>query len=403
VVGTPYYMSPEQAHGEPLDGRSDIYSLGVTLYELAAGGAGPYQAERDNSDAVLREVRAGQIRPLRLLAPTIPPALERIITKAIAPDPAKRYQTAEELAADLDAFRSPGARVAVKQWPRLPDRQRALWIAGGVFAALVLIVAAYLYFNRNAGTRPEGNGPGGNGNLTKGADDYFHRERPVGVRVNLLRDDHVPFRHQRLLGEGAFTPLGAELVVQSPRGRPTLFALDNPRGQPVEFSVELRANGQRQTGVNDLGIFFGWQDRLADPQSRPRFFAARLDTRPVLKDIHGRLYLGTWMFEDAKGDRGGVFEQNLRPFHQGRGWIPLPKPPDKFDGWHAVRVRIEGQKFVVAIDKEPPREFDVNWITTADAWLQAYALEPRGALGIWVQNGIGSFRNATVKGLPAGN
>src|SRR5262249_28457670 len=104
VCGTAWYMSPEQARAEPLDGRSDIFSLGVTLYELATCGAGPYTASRKERDDVLRQVRAGEVLPMRPLAPDVPAGLERVIQRAMQHRAAQRYQVAEEMVADLEAL-----------------------------------------------------------------------------------------------------------------------------------------------------------------------------------------------------------------------------------------------------------------------------------------------------------
>jgi serine/threonine protein kinase/ligand-binding sensor domain-containing protein len=99
VIGTPAYMSPEQGMGQPVDTRCDIYSLGVVLYELVTGGV-PYQAETPLA-VLLKHVNA-PLPPPRQIKPDLPPAVERVILKAMAKAPDDRYQTAKEMIAALD-------------------------------------------------------------------------------------------------------------------------------------------------------------------------------------------------------------------------------------------------------------------------------------------------------------
>jgi serine/threonine protein kinase len=95
------YMAPEQVQGDPADHRSDIYSVGVVLYELLTGSR-PFEAENDL--ALLRKVSVGVAAPPRAVAPWIPEPLERIILRAMAPDPTQRYQEARDVAAELNAL-----------------------------------------------------------------------------------------------------------------------------------------------------------------------------------------------------------------------------------------------------------------------------------------------------------
>ncbi len=125
VVGTPAYMSPEQAQGEPIDSRSDIFSLGVILYEMLTGRI-PF--EGDNAIAVILKLVSDSFPPPSALKPDLAPEVEQVILKAMSKQPANRYPTAGEMALALQTAivsprlpAPPADRLALKVQPPIPE------------------------------------------------------------------------------------------------------------------------------------------------------------------------------------------------------------------------------------------------------------------------------------------
>ena len=108
VIGTPAYFSPEQAQGQPVDARSDIYSLGCVLYELLAHRP-PFTGDTPVAIAY-KQVNESPVPPSQV-NPDVPPRLDAVVMKCMAKNPANRYQSAAELSEDLDRVRQgPGGR-----------------------------------------------------------------------------------------------------------------------------------------------------------------------------------------------------------------------------------------------------------------------------------------------------
>jgi len=115
VFGTPHYMSPEQAAGQPVDHRGDIYSFGVILYELASGRL-PFDA--DNFMGILTQHMYKAPVPIRALVPVpqdVPPGLEAIILKCLSKRPEHRYQSMQEMILEFDKLSAGGVPDAVPE------------------------------------------------------------------------------------------------------------------------------------------------------------------------------------------------------------------------------------------------------------------------------------------------
>ncbi|MGA9119412.1 MAG: serine/threonine-protein kinase, partial [Bacteroidota bacterium] len=142
AMGTVAYMSPEQATGSPVDERTDIWSLGVVLYEMITGRR-PFAGEYDN--AVLYSVLNVQPEPISALRTGVPTDLDRIVRRCLAKDPRERYQHVDELLADLHACSKGTTPLPAKTSPPgTPGRGRIARFALVGAGAIVLGILAYV-------------------------------------------------------------------------------------------------------------------------------------------------------------------------------------------------------------------------------------------------------------------
>lgn len=152
IMGTPAYMSPEQARGdiEAVDERSDVWGLGAVLYEILAGRP-PVEGETlyDIVANLLEDPPV--IAPVRAAAPQAPPQLAAVVDRALAPEPARRYQDAGEMAAEIKAFREGGfvASYRYSFWEVLrvlTDRHRnAVKVGLVAFVIIIALLVRYRY------------------------------------------------------------------------------------------------------------------------------------------------------------------------------------------------------------------------------------------------------------------
>ena len=142
VVGTLDYLSPEQARGEEVDGRSDLYALGIVLFEMLAGRL-PFPGGSDSE--VLAQRLASTPSELSAVGVAAPAWLCKVLRRLLARDPARRYQSAAELVADLD--RGAGDRPFRARLP-LPPRRAALAGAGALALLALAAVAIHLLQER---------------------------------------------------------------------------------------------------------------------------------------------------------------------------------------------------------------------------------------------------------------
>ena len=134
TLGTAAYMSPEQARGEAIDSRSDLWSLGVTLYEMLSG-ARPFESDYDQ--ALVYSILNAEPAPLRRIRTEVPEGLEKISRRALQKNPAERYQTAAELIADLESYRAGSA--LSRKTERMPAGK---WTRRALAAATAVVVIA---------------------------------------------------------------------------------------------------------------------------------------------------------------------------------------------------------------------------------------------------------------------
>ncbi len=252
-VGTPAYMSPEQARGEEVDHRTDLWSLGVVLYEMLAGRR-PFRGEHEQ--AVLYSLLNEQPKPLSQLRPDVPPELERIVEGLLAKDPAKRYPTVEGPLGDLKALRNETMTTTVRTpagGPAPAGIRPWVWAAG--FGLVAALAVAALYVSSDSGGDRKGQTGGGSA--------------PPEATFARLTDQEGSESFPSLSPDGRFL-----LFVKSVSGNADVYLQRIGGGNPVNLTLGLAG------GRHPAGLLAGRQaDRL--PLGARR-------RRPLRHGRHGR-------------------------------------------------------------------------------------------------------------------
>lgn len=153
IIGTVRYMSPEQARGQNVDGRTDVFSLGTVIYEMVAGRA-PFDGDTDSD--VVAEILKTEPPPLGTAASGVPPQLARIVARALRKNRDERQESAAELLAELTNLREDlrfRARLSTFEW-----RPRRTWTRRAALAALLLGAGAGAVYYARRGPSPSSGG-----------------------------------------------------------------------------------------------------------------------------------------------------------------------------------------------------------------------------------------------------
>lgn len=177
IVGTVAYMSPEQAEGRPVDPRSDVFSLGILLYEMATG-ARPFTG--DTQMSILSAIMRDTPKPVSEIRPGLPRELSKIVRRCLAKDVEDRYQSAKDLRNDLRALKNDltsgeiepitGSSVDIasaRPAPTARTSSRSLTVAVGGLGLVAVLVAVGVWWSRTEGAAPIATRPFDSINLTR--------------------------------------------------------------------------------------------------------------------------------------------------------------------------------------------------------------------------------------------
>ena len=339
VLGTALYMSPEQARGLPVDARTDVWSLGVVLYEMVA--ARPPFAGRTTSD-IIAAILERDYEPLTRLAADVPPELVRIVGKTLRKDPEQRYQVMKDLLLDLEALREETTRGPAAPSEDMPSGGRTQrhrrW---AIAVTLLFALAAVLWWYR--------------------LEVRLSMRPPPDATAPVDRPSTRLTFDQGLQTDAAFSPDGRSLAYASDRA----------------------------------GNFDIWVQALDGGQPRQLTHSPAPDTQPAWSPD------GTRIVFRSERDRGGLFRvssgggpetqltsHGVHPVWSAEGTQVLFRTMPQSGGqsrWHAVSP--DGG--------EPPREIAQAFTRSGHwSWLAPHPDGQASAVGLHLKSGFGFYTSS---------
>ncbi|CAN5712986.1 Stk1 family PASTA domain-containing Ser/Thr kinase [soil metagenome] len=373
VIGTAAYLSPEQAQGNPVDPRSDVYSLGCVLYEMLTG-APPFAGDSPLSIAY-KHVREDPTPPSRA-NPDVPQGLDAIVMKAMAKNPDNRYDSALDLKQDLDRFlsgqrveatpllgpdtvvgpRADGTRVLEREtYEPAPQRRRAgLFVLLGLLLLALLGGLAWLFFTNLSTSPPQARVPDVVGRDLRDAQSALQR---AGFDVDFERRNSPRLVDQVLTQD----PEADELVDE---------------GSTVNLVVSA---GRRQTTVPDVS-------GLTQKQARAELKGADLELgevgREASDEIDEGLVIAQAPSADEEVDSGTTVSITVST-----GPEPIIVPPVEGLLEEDAIATLEGAGLGVdVVGREPSSEADEGTVIAQDPGAGT-EVAPGDVVGILVSSG----------------
>ena len=320
TLGTPVYMSPEQALGQSTDQRSDVWGLGVVLHEMVAGRP-PFKGEFDQ--AVIYAIVNEQHEPLTAVRTGVPKDLERIVDKCLAKEADERYQHVTDLLVDLQACRRVLEPVSERAGPKRAEARRTSPALIGTGAVVLLAVLGLgWWFGRSSEPSVEG---------------------PPEYRLTQITRD------TGYTGDPALSPDGSLLAYASDRGGENnldIWVQQLGGGDPIRLttheaddsSPSFSPDGSRiafRSERDDGGIYVmpalgGTPRRMSDRGSNPRFApdGDRVSYFAGEYNADNQRFSRTWIFSES-GGRARQIETKLG-IAEAQAWSP--------DGQHLLVV-----------------------------------------------------------------